>query len=256
MFRYLAPGLVALGFAPSAHAQSVELMVFLPATSSNVDDLRKSTSPLGSSSPVDKALRFFLRTTADPRTTQVHYQLAHSSCPSAPYVPAPWLSAKVERRRRMHHAAIAKAACEFRISPSLLEALVAQESGYRTLAVSRAGAKGLTQLMPGTADEMGVARPFDPMSNLRGGARYLRNQLVRFRRFDLALAAYNAGPERRALREGRIPDITETKAYVRSVLNNWEKIARHAHHGEISQRQTLMAGGPSTGRVAVLAAIN
>lgn len=253
MFRYLALGLVALGFAPSAHAQTVELMVFAPATSTNVDDLRKSKSASGSSSPVDEALRFFLRTTADPRTIPAQYQLAYSSCPSAPYVPAPWLSAKVERRRRMHYDDIARAACEAGISPSLLEAMVAQESGYRTLAVSRAGAKGLTQLMPGTADAIGVARPFDPMSNLRGGARYLRDQLIRFRRIDLALAAYNAGPERRALNEGRIPDISETRAYVRSVLNNWEKIAKHARHGEILQRQILMADGPSTGRAAVLA---
>lgn len=253
MFRYLVLGLAALGFAPSAHAQSVELMVFAPATSANVDDLRNSKSASGVSSPVDEALRFFLRTTADAPTTPAQYQLAYSSCPSAPYAPAPWLSAKAERRRRMHYAAIARAACEFGISPSLLEAVVAQESGYRTLAISRAGAKGLTQLMPGTADAMGVARPFEPMSNLRGGARYLRNQLARFRRIDLALAAYNAGPERRALRQGRIPDISETKAYVRSVLNNWERIAKHARLGEILQRQTLMAGGPSTGRAAVLA---
>ncbi|QOV96154.1 lytic transglycosylase domain-containing protein [Novosphingobium sp. ES2-1] len=253
MLRYLALGLVALGFAPSAHAQSVEVMVFGPSTSASVDDLRKSKSASRSSSPVDRALRFFLRTTADPRTTPAQHHLAYSSCASAPYVPAPWLSAKVERRRRMHYAAIAKAACESGILPSLLEALVAQESGYRTLATSRAGAKGLTQLMPGTADAMGVARPFEPMSNLRGGARYLRDQLVRFRRIDLALAAYNAGPERRALSEGRIPNISETKAYIRSVLNNWERIAKHARHGEILQRQTRMAGGPSTGRTAVLA---
>lgn len=253
MFRYLALGLAALGFARYAHAQSVELIVFAPATSANVDDLLKSKSPSRSSSPVDGSLRFFLRTTADPRTTPAQYQLAYSSCPSAPYVPAPWLSAKVEGRRQMHYADIARAACEAGISPSLLEAVVAQESGYRTLAISRAGAKGLTQLMPGTADAMGVARPFEAMSNLRGGARYLRNQLVRFRRIDLALAAYNAGPERRALSEGRIPNISETKAYVRSVLNNWERIAKHARHGEILQRQILMADGPSTGRAAVLA---
>jgi len=253
MFRYLALGLAALGFAPSAHAQSVELMVFAPATSANVDDLRKSKSASGSSSPVDEALRFFLRTTADPRTTTAQHQLVYSSCPSAPYAPAPWLSAKVEGRRRMLYAAIARAACESGISPSLLEAVVAQESGYRTLATSGAGAKGLTQLMPGTADAMGVARPFEPMSNLRGGARYLRNQLARFRRIDLALAAYNAGPERRALSEGRIPNISETKAYVRSVLNNWKRIAKHALHGEILQRHTMVVGSPSTGRAAVLA---
>lgn len=253
MFRYLALGLVTLGFAPSAHAQFVELMAFAPAEPDDSDGLRKSRRLSAPSSPVDAALRSFIRANADPRKTPLHYQRAYSSCPSAPYVPAPWLSAKVERRRRMHYAAIARAACESGISPSLLEAVVAQESGYRTLAVSRAGAKGLTQLMPGTADAMGVARPFDPMSNLRGGARYLRDQLIRFRRIDLALAAYNAGPERRALSEGRIPDISETKAYVRSALNNWERIAKHAHHSEILQRQTLIAGGPSTGRAAVLA---
>ncbi|WP_082734397.1 lytic transglycosylase domain-containing protein [Novosphingobium sp. CCH12-A3] len=253
MFRYLALGLATLGFAPSAHAQSVELMAFAPAEPDDIEDLRKSRWLSVPSSPVNAAMRSFIRANADLRTTPAHNQIAYSSCPFAPYVPAPWLSAKVEGRRQMHYADIARAACEAGISPSLLEAVVAQESGYRTLAISRAGAKGLSQLMPGTADAMGVARPFEPMSNLRGGARYLRKQLVRFRRIDLALAAYNAGPERRALSDGRIPDIGETKAYVRSVLNNWKRIAKHALHAENLQRHTLVVGSASTGRAAVLA---
>jgi soluble lytic murein transglycosylase-like protein len=253
MFRYLALGLVTLGFAPSAHAQFVELMAFAPAEPDDSDGLRKSRRLSAPSSPVDAALRSFIRANADPRKTPLHYQRAYSSCPSAPYVPAPWLSAKVERRRRMHYAAIARAACESGISPSLLEAVVAQESGYRTLAVSRAGAKGLTQLMPGTADAMGVARPFEPMTNLRGGARYLRHQLVRFRRVDLALAAYNAGPERRALIEGRVPDIAETREYVRSVLSNWERFARHNLLAPISAKANFAPWSPRTARTALLA---
>jgi soluble lytic murein transglycosylase-like protein len=104
------------------------------------------------------------------------------------------------------------------ISPALLEAVVWQESRWRTEARSRAGAIGLAQLMPGTARDLGV-NPLDPVSNLAGGARYLRQQLDLFDGdIERALAAYNAGPGR-VLRAGGIPRITETRAYVRSIVD-------------------------------------
>lgn len=85
-------------------------------------------------------------------------------------------------------------------------------------AVSPAGAGGLTQLMPATAAALGVSDRFDAAANLTGGADYLARQLVRFGDVRLALAAYNAGPERVA-RLGRVPRIAETQAYVTAVVD-------------------------------------
>jgi soluble lytic murein transglycosylase-like protein len=103
------------------------------------------------------------------------------------------------------------------ISPYLLEAVVWQESRWNPSARSRAGAIGLAQLMPGTARDLGVD-PRDPIQNLSGGARYLRQQLNRFNGdVEKALAAYNAGPGRVMTARG-IPSIPETQAYVRAIV--------------------------------------
>ena len=99
----------------------------------------------------------------------------------------------------------------------LLTALVWQESGFRANARSKAGARGLTQLMPGTARDLGVRRIYDPAQNLDGGARYLKALLMRFGSSPLALAGYNAGPNA-VVRHGGIPPYNETQQYVRSVL--------------------------------------
>ena len=103
------------------------------------------------------------------------------------------------------------------ISPYLLEAVVWQESRWNPSARSRVGAIGLAQLMPGTARDLGVD-PLDPIQNLSGGARYLRQQLNRFDgNVEKALAAYNAGPGR-VMTAGGIPSIPETQAYVRAIV--------------------------------------
>lgn len=115
-------------------------------------------------------------------------------------------------------AAIAAAADRHRLDPKLLHALVLVESGYRPTACSSAGACGLTQLMPATAVEVGVQDRLDPSESLRGGAAYLAQQVRRFGDLRLALAAYNAGPNRVA-RLGRIPDIAETRTYVALVVD-------------------------------------
>ena len=119
-------------------------------------------------------------------------------------------------------ARIETAATAHGVDPALLTAVVQHESGFDPEAVSHAGAIGLAQLMPGTAEGLGVD-PHDPDENLAGGARYLREQLGRFGSVDLALAAYNAGPTRVA-QAGGVPRIAETQAYVERVLTTWEQL--------------------------------
>lgn len=113
---------------------------------------------------------------------------------------------------------ITRIANETGLDPKLLHALVIIESAYDSRAKSPVGAQGLTQLMPGTAAELGVRDAFDSEENLRAGARYLAIQIGRFSDIRLALAAYNSGPNRVA-RLGRVPDINETQNYVRDGID-------------------------------------
>ncbi|GAA0271916.1 hypothetical protein GCM10009127_10250 [Alteraurantiacibacter aestuarii] len=116
-----------------------------------------------------------------------------------------------------YSAVVANLSARYDLSPALIEAVVWQESRWRENAVSPAGARGLAQLMPGTARDLGVNAD-DPVANLEGGARYLREQLDRFDGdLERALAAYNAGPGR-VIRAGGIPRIRETQAYVTSIM--------------------------------------
>ena len=125
-------------------------------------------------------------------------------------------------------AKVHELAARFDLSPALIEALVWQESRWRAQAVSSAGARGLAQLMPGTAREMGV-NPDEPFANLEGGARYLREQLDRFDGdVEKALAAYNAGPGRVVAANG-IPAIRETQNYVASVMG---RLSNHSRSPE------------------------
>lgn len=135
--------------------------------------------------------------------------------------------------------AIDAAAVAHGLDPKLLHALVITESAYRADARSPVGAGGLTQLMPGTALELGVRDRFDPVENLRGGADYLARQILRFGDLRLALAAYNSGPGRVA-RLGRIPDIAETQAYVASVVDCY--LALTAGQGVTNSRQCRPRG--------------
>lgn len=146
-------------------------------------------------------------------------------CEAVNYARTWWLSPAAERRRSAHFGTISRIACEHGLSPRLLDAVIAQESGYNPWAISSAGAMGMMQIMPGTARSLGLANAFDPVANMRAGARYLRQQLDRFGTIDLALAAYNAGPERRSLANGFIPAIPETMNYVRTITTNWARLA-------------------------------
>jgi soluble lytic murein transglycosylase-like protein len=103
------------------------------------------------------------------------------------------------------------------LHPWLLAALVQAESNFDPGAVSRAGARGLTQLMPAAEVDHGVRDVFDPADNLRGGADHLRLMLDRFESLPLALAAYNAGAAA-VERYNGIPPYRETQGYVRKIV--------------------------------------
>jgi soluble lytic murein transglycosylase-like protein len=108
---------------------------------------------------------------------------------------------------------------EHGLDPALLAGVASVESGWNPRAESPAGAKGLMQLMDGTARQLGVTDPFDPAQSLRGGAQYLRDLLNRYGGDQrLALAAYNAGPGS-VDRFGGIPPYPETQHYVAAVLD-------------------------------------
>ncbi|MDG4648251.1 lytic transglycosylase domain-containing protein [Roseibacterium sp. SDUM158017] len=108
------------------------------------------------------------------------------------------------------------------VSPAFALAIIAVESAGRAEAVSHAGAQGLMQLIPATADRFGVADPFDPAQNIRGGVAYLDWLMNEFDRDPvLVLAAYNAG-EGAVIRSGGVPNYEETRNYVPRVLAAWQ----------------------------------
>ena len=119
-------------------------------------------------------------------------------------------------------ALVDSAASRYGVDPRLVEAVLQTESGGDPTATSAAGAQGLMQLMPATAQSLGVADPYDPAQSIDGGTRYLRGLLDRFGGNEqLAVAAYNAGPGA-VERYGGVPPYPETQSYVRQVLSRAE----------------------------------
>jgi len=113
---------------------------------------------------------------------------------------------------------------QYRIDPKLIQAIIQVESKFNPQAVSPKGAQGLMQLMPQTARDFQVFDPFSPRDNIVGGARYLRHLLDMYNQdLYLALAAYNAGPEKVNLHRG-IPPYLETRTYVQKVIQNYNRL--------------------------------
>jgi soluble lytic murein transglycosylase-like protein len=110
-----------------------------------------------------------------------------------------------------------------RLDPDFVNSVIHAESGFNPRAVSPKGARGLMQLMPQTASNLGVTNSFDPTANVDGGTRYLRELLERYN-FDVvkALAAYNAGPQR-VEQYGGVPPYYETRAYVARIVRDYNR---------------------------------
>jgi len=134
-----------------------------------------------------------------------------------------------EPQSRAYDPLIGDAAKNEGIPPALVKAVIAAESAFDSGAVSQKGARGLMQLMPGTAEEMGVSNPLEPRENVRGGASYLRSMIDRYGDLGRALAAYNAGPTA-VDRYGGIPPFQETQDYVDRVLTYYRR-----YHGDFAR---------------------
>jgi len=147
---------------------------------------------------------------SDQRLTRSHRPVnatwGHSGHERRRHATRPHLSGKFSQE-------VARASAATGLDTRLLHAVIAVESDYQEQVVSPKGAMGLMQLMPATAEELGVIHPFDPEENILAGARYLRRLCDRFGDLTLALAAYNAGPER-VEQFGGVPPFAETENYV------------------------------------------
>lgn len=149
------------------------------------------------------------------------------------------------------------AARKYGIDPEMFLRLIQQESSFRPDVVSPKGAIGLGQLMPATAQELGVD-PTDPMQNLEGAAKYFSQQLKRFSSPELALAAYNAGPTRVA-KLGRVPNIAETQNYVKTILGEGQTTMAtpmdRAREEELRMQMLASGTAPQTAPRAPLSAL-
>lgn len=120
---------------------------------------------------------------------------------------------------------VTEIASKFSIDASLVKAIIMAESKCDPNAVSRKGAQGLMQLMPSTAKNLNVNRPFDPRENIIGGVKYIKGLMASYGKLELALAAYNAGPGAVQKYAG-IPPYRETIDYVKKVIGYYEKFKK------------------------------
>ncbi len=194
------------------------------------DDSSFTDVPTEEITGYEKDLSLFVPAASSPAASDAATTASSGSVKSAHFQSAPALNQVVNSASAAYH-----------LDPDLVNSVIHAESGFNSRAVSPKGARGLMQLMPSTASQLGVHDAFDPEANVTGGSRYLRELLERYN-FDLvkALAAYNAGPERVEQYQG-VPPFRETRAYVARIVHeyNTKKIAQEK---EAKQKQVAGSG--------------
>jgi hypothetical protein len=138
-----------------------------------------------------------------------------------------------------YRALIRAAAERYNVDADLITTVIAVESNFKPMSISRKNARGLMQLLPQTAARLGVQNIFDPQENINAGTQYLRELLQRYNDdLALALAAYNAGPERVDRYGHRVPPYLETISYVRQITRNYAKCRSTASPNVASTEHT------------------
>lgn len=205
--------------AVEARVQQIESMVrAIDARRAAVDNATLPAIPVELRGTPGRAA---LATPSSDANQPKPFQFYLGQAASAQASPSP--ASSLSERATQFQPLIAQASAKYGVDAALLNAVICQESGFNPQAVSKAGAQGLMQLMPGTARELGVSDPSDPAQNVDGGARYLKRMLEQFNgNIPLALAAYNAGPGAVTRHKG-IPPYEETQNYVRTILSQFLK---------------------------------
>jgi len=159
------------------------------------------------------------------------------------------MSAAEQANREKIAQMIREVSDRYRVDPALVRAVIQTESNWNSSAISRKGARGLMQLVPGTAQQLGVSNAFDPQQNLDGGVRYLHSLLERYNGdLDRALAAYNAGPSA-VDRAGGIPRYRETRRYVQKVTDSYFRPGSDRLPRAFEERRPIYRTVESDGRV-------
>jgi soluble lytic murein transglycosylase-like protein len=159
------------------------------------------------------------------------------------------MSAAEQSNRAKIEEMIREVSARYRVDPALVRAVMQTESNWNSSAVSRRGALGLMQLVPGTAQQLGVSNAFDPKQNLDGGVRYLHTLLERYNGdLDKALAAYNAGPGA-VDRAGGIPRYRETRDYVQKVTDSYFRPGSDRLPRAFEERRPIYRAVDADGRV-------
>ena len=224
-------GILVLCTIP-AHGQIVS---YLDSSGKRVF-INADPSPVGRrATPVITGVAATARTT--PYTTQ--------TAPAA----SPMLGAAAQGNREKIEQMLREVSARYHVDPALIRAVIETESNWNSSAVSRKGALGLMQLVPGTAQQLGINNAFDPKQNLDGGVRYLRTLLERYNGdLDKALAAYNAGPGA-VDRAGGVPRYRETRAYVQKVTDSYFRPGSDRLSHALDARQPIYRMVEADGRV-------